>query len=284
MQKRKKIALSIVVVFLIPALLLGNQIVENREIQYVKDQIAQDSFDEWQIKSLTTQGARDFAAQALQEYEVMKEAYPEPKITILNEHEVREETYTYGEEEKVRTVYVLRKTDSEPDFKVEIQAEYTDTITFNDPYTANGQEAASDGNGLFSFTVTLDTQEESVNLTVENKYKFDFIDLLIIREENQHEADLQALIDSTNQKWEQSEAGQLCAQYPEWSDYDCEKLVDNKIWIGMTLDMLKHFRGNPSSTNVSNYGTGNSYQYCWYNYSPMCFYDEDGDEAMDSYN
>ena len=54
-------------------------------------------------------------------------------------------------------------------------------------------------------------------------------------------------------------------------------------WIGMTLDMLKAERGLPSDYNVSNYGGGKQYQWCWDDYTPSCFYSgEDG--IMTSYN
>jgi len=52
--------------------------------------------------------------------------------------------------------------------------------------------------------------------------------------------------------WEASKAGQICKARPEWSKADCERLADNKIWIGMTFDMLKYKRGLPNSSNPSN--------------------------------
>jgi hypothetical protein len=84
-------------------------------------------------------------------------------------------------------------------------------------------------------------------------------------------------------KWEQSKAGQICKTHPEWTKIDCEKLADNKIWIGMTVDMLKSQRGLPNSSNPSNYGYGTDWQWCWHNYTPSCFYGDD-DGIVDSYN
>ena len=84
--------------------------------------------------------------------------------------------------------------------------------------------------------------------------------------------------------WEQSKAGQICKAHPEWDKESCEKLANNKIWIGMTYDMLVYRRGKPDSKNVSNYGWGNEYQYCWWDWTPSCFYDKNGDGIIDSYN
>ncbi len=56
------------------------------------------------------------------------------------------------------------------------------------------------------------------------------------------------------------------------SESDAERLLNNKVWIGMTYEMLLHLRGKPNNVNVSNYGSGNEYQACWYDYTPSCFY------------
>lgn len=79
-------------------------------------------------------------------------------------------------------------------------------------------------------------------------------------------------------------ADQLRAQHPEWTDFDCERLANHRIWIGMTYDMLIAQRGKPNVVNPSNYGSGVSYQYCWRNWTPSCFYDNDGDGKIDAYN
>lgn len=81
-----------------------------------------------------------------------------------------------------------------------------------------------------------------------------------------------------------SPAGKLCTKHPTWSYNDCFNLNDNKIWIGMTYDMLVYKRGKPDAVNPSNYGTGIKYQYCWTGYSPSCFYDDNDDGVIDSYN
>jgi hypothetical protein len=84
--------------------------------------------------------------------------------------------------------------------------------------------------------------------------------------------------------WEQSKAGQVCKKYPLWSKEDCERVANRKIWIGMSLEMLEYMQGKPSSVNVSNYGRGNEYQYCWWDSTPSCFYDNNGDGTLESYN
>lgn len=84
--------------------------------------------------------------------------------------------------------------------------------------------------------------------------------------------------------WEQSKAGQICIKHSEWTKDDCINLADNKIWIGMTIDMLKYKRGLPDSANPSNYGSGTEWQWCWFGRTPSCFYDKNDDGVIDSYN
>lgn len=81
-----------------------------------------------------------------------------------------------------------------------------------------------------------------------------------------------------------TKAGRIYKKHPEWSKYDCERLADNSIWIGMDIDMLKYKRGLPNSANPSNYGSVTQWQWCWSDYTPSCFYDNDGDGKIDSYN
>ncbi len=84
-------------------------------------------------------------------------------------------------------------------------------------------------------------------------------------------------------EWNASAAGQICAKNPSWSREECRLVAENKIWIGMHLDMLKYMRGLPDSANPSDYGYGRSWQWCWHDYSPSCFYGDD-DGIIDSYN
>lgn len=86
-------------------------------------------------------------------------------------------------------------------------------------------------------------------------------------------------------KWKQTPAGKLCAKHPAWSQEDCDKLAADKIWIGMTYDMLVYSNGGkPDSANPSNYGNGIRYQYCWDDYTPSCYYDNNNDGVIDAYN
>lgn len=84
-------------------------------------------------------------------------------------------------------------------------------------------------------------------------------------------------------KWNESKAGKIHKKHPEWSKKICISLAKREIWIGMTLNMLKYQRGLPNNSNLSNYGKGNKWQWCWSDYTPSCFYGgEDG--VVTSYN
>jgi hypothetical protein len=86
-----------------------------------------------------------------------------------------------------------------------------------------------------------------------------------------------------NIEWYKSKAGKIQKKYPEWSREDCQNLVDRKIWIGMTYEMLIYQRGKPNTINPSNYGNGVNYQFCWDDYTPSCFYSKE-DKVITSYN
>ena len=89
---------------------------------------------------------------------------------------------------------------------------------------------------------------------------------------------------SQNQKyWFRSPAGKIQKKHPSWSKDDCEKLANRELWIGMHIEMVKYLRGSPDNSNLSNYGNGNQYQYCWWGRNPSCFYC-DSDGLVDSYN
>ncbi len=79
-------------------------------------------------------------------------------------------------------------------------------------------------------------------------------------------------------------AGRICLAHPSWTKDDCTKLANRKIWIGMKYEMLVYLFGKPDHTNVSNYGRGDEYQYCWNDYTPSCFYDNNNDGIIESYN
>lgn len=81
-----------------------------------------------------------------------------------------------------------------------------------------------------------------------------------------------------------NEAKQICSQYTSWTISDCNKLANRRVWVGMSYEMLTYLRGKPDHKNVSNYGYGNEYQYCWDDRTPSCFYDDDNDGIIDAYN
>lgn len=87
-----------------------------------------------------------------------------------------------------------------------------------------------------------------------------------------------------NITFSKTKAGYIQKRHPEWSKEDCKLLAKGKIWIGMHIDMVKYLRGQPNSANPSNYGDGVKWQWCWSSYSPSCFYDDDNDGKIDSYN
>ena len=72
-------------------------------------------------------------------------------------------------------------------------------------------------------------------------------------------------------------------KHPDWGTSACEKLAQRLIWIGMSLDMVKYLRGLPDHVNVSNYGNGKEYQWCWTGYTPSCFYGK-ADCIITAYN
>ena len=78
-------------------------------------------------------------------------------------------------------------------------------------------------------------------------------------------------------------AGKIKKSHPEWSMEDCEKLYNKEIWLGMSIHMVVYLRGLPNHKNVSNYGSGYEYQYCWDYYDTSCFYTKE-DQIVYSFN
>lgn len=84
--------------------------------------------------------------------------------------------------------------------------------------------------------------------------------------------------------WYNTKAGRIQKKHPDWSKEDCIRLSENRVWIGMHINMLKYKRGTPNSATPSNYGNGTQWQWCWHDWTPSCFYDKDDDGLIDSYN
>lgn len=156
-----------------------------------------------------------------------------------------------------------------------------------------------DENGQFSYNLRLRAETNLVNIeaTNNNNKKVETISVVrILTEEEkriQEEANIKAQKEKEAQlakeKAEQeaynnSPAGRLCKKHPTWSREECDALIERKVWIGMSYDMLLYLRGKPNSVNPSNYGSGIKYQYCWNDYTPSCFYDNNNDDIVDSYN
>lgn len=87
-----------------------------------------------------------------------------------------------------------------------------------------------------------------------------------------------------DEAWMKSKAGRLCEKHPDWTKTDCDRVSEQRYWVGMTYEMLVEGWGKPTSANPSDYGSGIQWQWCWLNYTPSCFYDDNGDGIIDSYN
>lgn len=85
-------------------------------------------------------------------------------------------------------------------------------------------------------------------------------------------------------EWKNPEAEAICTDHPSWKVSECEAVAERGIWIGMSYEMLVYSLGEPDSKNPSNYGNRTQWQWCWRDVTPSCFYDDDGDERVDSYN
>ena len=87
-------------------------------------------------------------------------------------------------------------------------------------------------------------------------------------------------------KWRRNnpKAAKIHDKHPQWTIAECESVSERKIWVGMHYDMLVYMYGRPYSANSSNYGNGIKWQWCWRNLTPSCFYDDNEDGIIDSYN
>ncbi|MFZ2226487.1 MAG: hypothetical protein WA064_03455 [Candidatus Moraniibacteriota bacterium] len=137
------------------------------------------------------------------------------------------------------------------------------------------------------------TDEEKV--AIENKRKEDESRKMAIAEQAERDrvvSEAQAEKDRIAQEkillaeeiaYEKTKAGRIHTKHLDWSKEDCERLANNKIWIGMSYDMLVELWGKPNYATPSNYGNGTTWQWCWTYNTPSCFYG-DADGIVDSYN
>ena len=131
---------------------------------------------------------------------------------------------------------------------------------------------------LISIYGRLENENVDSALIFANKLKFIADSLRKAKAEIYKKAEIE-----TQKKWEKSKAGKIFKENPYWTREDCEKLANGEIWIGMEMQMVRYIYGAPDDINVSNYGNGNQYQYCWHNRNPGCFY-TDEDRIVKSYN
>jgi len=153
-------------------------------------------------------------------------------------------------------------------------------------------------NGNFEYEMKLDDSSEINNVYIKatNKDESDSEMLTIKRiftDEEKKQIETKKLKEeqeslakekSELEAYYKTPAGKICKNHKDWSKSDCEKLADNRIWIGMSYEMIKYLRGLPNSANPSNYGAGTEWQWCWYDSTPSCFYDKNNDGLVDMYN
>jgi hypothetical protein len=152
--------------------------------------------------------------------------------------------------------------------------------------------------GTFTHPISLSEGENTIKISAESWFRKE-INLVITRELTQAEKDEKIADEKLRQEkvriaeekvlakqraWEASKAGQIYKAHPEWSKEDCERVANGKIWIGMTYTMLVYEMGRPDTKNLSNYGSGSEWQYCWHGWDPSCFYDTDDDGIIEAYN
>ena len=207
------------------------------------------------------------------------------------------------------TISTTQLTILEPENEASIQSSTTTIKGSVEPanliVSINSSPASVDENGNFSLEVQL--PEETNNFSVaaykgtggKSVTKNILIKRIFSPEEQLERAEAQAQLKIQKDKdialvkakekaeleaYLNSKAGKLCIKYPNWSKQECQQVADRKIWIGMTREMLVVMNGLPDHANPSNYGGVTEWQWCWNDLTPSCFYDKNGDGAVDSYN
>lgn len=167
-------------------------------------------------------------------------------------------------------------------YNLEVKTEDTEYLV------VNGINITESNGGVFSTTVALESIETQIDIKAVNAVKTSHASVVIRRDQTEEEIAAAEVVkkreEAERRAWEATEAGQVCLRHPTWTKEDCQSVADGEIWIGMQIGMLREIRGAPNSANPSNYGSGVQWQWCWYNYNPMCFYDYNNDGLIDSYN
>ena len=151
------------------------------------------------------------------------------------------------------------------------------------------QAKLSDENNIFNFNGVNHKKTASKSITIkrilteEERAKIEAQKQAALEAQAKAQAEAEAQAKAEQAAYERTKAGKLCKAHPLWTKEECQNIADNKYWIGMTIDMLKEERGTPNSANPSNYGYGTSWQWCWWDYTPSCFYGENNG-IITSYN
>lgn len=157
----------------------------------------------------------------------------------------------------------------------------------NSEIAINGDKINADNNGTFVYIFQTPKETNTVNIVATHGSKTDIKTLTVNRQfTDQEKADIakaQAQAKAVEQEYQNSPAGKLCAKHTDWSKEDCNSVASKEIWIGMTYDMLIAERGIPEHANQSNYGRGIKWQWCWFDFTPSCFYGGN-DGIITSYN
>lgn len=283
--------ITIVVLALFSLALLMHVIEQNKlgkeEIEEIQSYLdAGGNPEEIDLYDFETQVARDYAEQTLKDYEAIIEASPAPTVSFITPYTIEEQTYNLIDGQTTVTDYVINTGNEDPEFTIEFTIENGDEAVIHYGYWTSGEEVAvkADESGVFRITLKLEEQENNFTIDVANQYKNDSIDLIVRREETKEEQDLRLKIEQNDLEWAESKAGQICSRHTDWEKYDCTKVANGNIWIGMSYEMLVEQRGKPTTASPSNYGYGTEWQWCWSGWTPFCFYDEDDDGIIDSYN
>lgn len=134
--------------------------------------------------------------------------------------------------------------------------------------------------GVYSSLIVL--KNTITDIVIEAKNKYNTANKAVTIERDINKRDKEILRETGI--WNNSKAWKICNRHTNRTKNDCESIVAGKIRLWMTYDMLIESMGKPNSANPSNYWNGTQRQRCWYNKNPSCFYDDNDDWIIDSYN